>query len=139
MGRRGEDNAATTGMLWVSGRATNGQFISCPLEQQVSCISAAGRVICVTLEDGGVQFIDLTATDEDGQPQFVARTWGAPGEESSGQVLASRTCLASGSYGIMLSSAGEVFSWGGTLLTLEQTSCLSSSNEPVCCCHITCG
>jgi hypothetical protein len=76
MGRRGEDNAATTGMLWVSGRATNGQFISCPLEQQVSCISAAGRVICVTLEDGGVQFIDLTATDEDGQPQFVARTWG---------------------------------------------------------------
>ena len=111
---------ATTGTVWIAGQSTEGAFVSCAIERRVKDISAAGRLVAVTLDDGGVQFIDLAglsadlADDAGEECAFVAESWNPPEDESaSSGVAATQTCLSSGSWGLMLSGAGEVFSWGG--------------------------
>jgi alpha-tubulin suppressor-like RCC1 family protein len=126
-----------TGTLWVCGAATQGQFLSCPISKRVRAVSAAGRKVAATLEDGKVLFLDLerasaesSASSSSSSRSVVdfhaaAVAAGKPGPESEGgqlvavpwtaaeHVPAAATALSGGgSFGVLLSTSGEVFTWG---------------------------
>lgn len=107
---------AETGTLWVCGAVTKGLFVSCPIPKRVRGISAAGRRAAVTLEDGNVLVLELGDGKDEGKgPETTgdntlqAIPWNRIGNDKTAHVS-----LSSGSFGLVLSTEGEVFSWGDT-------------------------
>jgi hypothetical protein len=113
--------AVETGNLWVCGVATNGQFVSCPIPKRVRSVSAAGRVVACTLEDGEVLIIDLENKPraKNGRGPETGATSEAPASpvtmlpwKAVATTPALDVQLSSGDFGVLLSAQGEVFTWG---------------------------
>jgi len=102
--------AAETGTLWVCGAATKGLFVSCPIPKRVRSISAAGRKVAVTLDDGNVLAVELA--EQEGKGPETDHTLGAVPWSRVAYHNTAHTCISSGSFGLLLSAEGEVFSWG---------------------------
>jgi large repetitive protein len=106
---------AETGTLWVCGAATKGLFVSCPIPKRVRSISAAGKKAAVTLDDGNVLVLELGSGEgkEEGKGPEIDNTLAAvPWTRIGNDKTAAHTCLSSGTFGLILSTEGEVFSWG---------------------------
>ena len=105
-------NDGATGWLWICGLATKGVFISCPTTGRVRSVSLANRDVVVTLADGTVEFIALADYDgEEQEPRFEKKTWNFQGDYARNLVA---QAYMSDNFGMMLTSEGEVFSWGTT-------------------------